>query len=172
MQTEKWVFVHNPKTAGSSIVNALGGSSDEPMHLPCRLCGSMGRPTFGFIRNPWDRLVSIHSFQVQRGKTRTSFREWLLHGEQRYEYDEEDLPRIQCREQMFWLDGCNFIGQYEDLEADLNTIMKILGHREKIVLEHLNKSEHAHYREYYDDEMREFVASWFAGDIALYNYEF
>lgn len=86
-----FIFVHVPKTGGNSVAAALGGTSpDVPMHLP-RKALPADRPAFGFLRNPWERMVSLYYFlwrspqkhlpRVEPAKIKAmGFKRWLLEG--------------------------------------------------------------------------------------------
>lgn len=65
-----------------------------------------------------------------------------------------------------------FLGHYEFLEEDFNTAMSRLGL--SIHLSQINQSDNASsdYRQAYDDEMIDIVASLFAEDIEHFGYEF
>ncbi|MDZ7820399.1 MAG: sulfotransferase family 2 domain-containing protein [Candidatus Marinimicrobia bacterium] len=65
----------------------------------------------------------------------------------------------------------DFIGKFENLEQDLNT----LSSRLSVSIENLsliNESNHDHYREYYDEETKHLVAEAYRKDIKLFNYRF
>ena len=87
------IFVHVPKNAGSSISRSLGGVDYYwPQHVPWRCLQDEGLEGFGFLRNPWHRMVSLHYFlrrspqrHLQRVDPqeirRMGFKRWLLEGE-------------------------------------------------------------------------------------------
>jgi len=64
----------------------------------------------------------------------------------------------------------DFIARLEDLDRDMETIARRLEIPAALPSE--NRSEHASYREYYDDETRAIVAGHFARDIARFGYAF
>jgi len=82
----KFIFIHVPKTGGTSIENALGLSGPRHNtaleylnHYP-EIWESYF--TFSFVRNPWDRLFSYYNFrrrirQLEAENTLT-FKEWLV----------------------------------------------------------------------------------------------
>jgi len=89
----EFVFVHVPKCGGISTANALGGTSHyTPMHVPARCLAHLNRPMIGFLRNPFERMVSLYYFLWQsppRHRQRVKpeeiramgFKRWLLEGE-------------------------------------------------------------------------------------------
>ena len=134
---------------------------------------------FAFVRNPWDLMVSSFSWWTQKPKQ--------LQTRKDYGYDikakgfkafikSNSSCLNECYHnnegQLYWLnDKIDFIGRYENLQQDFNTICdKIRIPRQ--ALPHINKSKHKHYTEYYDDETRETVAEKYAKDIEYFYYKF
>ena len=134
---------------------------------------------FAFVRNPWDLMVSSFSWWTQKPKQ--------LQTRKDYGYDikakgfkafikSNSSCLNECYHnnegQLYWLnDKIDFIGRYENLQQDFNTICdKIRIPRQ--ALPHINKSKHKHYTEYYDDETRETVAEKYAKDIEYFDYKF
>jgi hypothetical protein len=88
----RYVYVHVPKCGGNSVSQALGGvTPDVPMHLP-RKALPLDRPAFGFLRDPWHRMVSLYYFLWQSPRKHLQrvdpvavremgFKRWLLEGE-------------------------------------------------------------------------------------------
>ena len=65
----------------------------------------------------------------------------------------------------------DFIGRFENLQEDFNTVcdkIEIPQHQ----LPHCNKTNHKHYTEYYDAELREIIANRFREDIEYFGYKF
>ncbi|MCH7637561.1 MAG: hypothetical protein IIA12_07845, partial [Proteobacteria bacterium] len=76
-------------------------------------------------------------------------------------------------------DGRSYVGQFENLQEDFLAIMKQLSVNETEALktklemsERRNVSRHSHYSHYYDNELRDLVASKERGLIEKYGYEF
>jgi hypothetical protein len=64
----------------------------------------------------------------------------------------------------------DYIGYFELIEDDFKYIAKQMN--VSAVLHKQNAAKRETYQEYYDDETREIVASIYARDIALLNYDF
>ena len=193
----KLIFVHVPKTGGQSISAALGGkTSGIPTHTPLFARDNPEYFKFGFVRNPWDRLVSLYSFLCQKQFKKTDnfkqdevraagFKRWLIEHKfyMQEDYlscgecwvvggdDTKQLPPMQRRSQMFWVQGCDFIGCFENLAEDFRKACEMAGVKAKN-LPHKNTTQHKHYREYYDDTARGFVAHHFKPEIEQFGYTF
>ena len=133
---------------------------------------------FCFVRNPWDRLVSLFFY---RGfdKKYENFEHFCL------DFKDQEIEPIglfnsklnsQFNDQTTWIVGQNgrllvdFIGRYERLSDDFSKVCKILGIRKK--LPHRNKTDHAHYKKYYNPKTIEIVKRKYIRDIDLFGYEF
>lgn len=126
--------------------------------------------TFAFVRNPWDRLVSVYHQNRKRPEkfplAQESFETWIKGGGTgsarksmvRFVSDENGNIMV------------DFIGRFENLEEDFETMCNMIGI--EAVLPHLNRTKHTHYREYYTDETREIVRQRFAKDIEMFCYQF
>jgi hypothetical protein len=195
-----YIFIHVPKSAGQSVTSRLGGISRSlPGHAPLFHIEPdirAGRLAFGFVRNPWARLVSVYAFicakrvgknesvSYQRAVQEMGFDRWLtedaffMHQDRLWRTPE--LAPIQRRTQMFWLDGCDFIGRVETLEQDFREVAERIGlkpsWRERLgfgrAVPHRNRSSHGDYRTYYTDHAAAFVATHFAPEIERFGYRF
>ena len=65
----------------------------------------------------------------------------------------------------------DFIGRYEDLQASIDRIFADLA-LPAVSLIQRNASSHAHYQQYYDEELKEAVADHYREDLMQFNYEF
>ena len=195
-----FLFIHVPKAAGRSLSTRLGGVSKSlPAHAPLWWIPPetrQGRFTFGFVRNPWDRMVSLYSFQstkaIRPGETAEyqahirsiGFAKWLMEDQmlmpQDTNWQSDDLAPMQRRSQLWWVNGCDFVGRVETLDEDFASITPrltlprtwrdIIGVAPRI--KHRNRSVRADYRGYYDSATSKFVELHFAPEIERFGYRF
>lgn len=157
-----------------------------------------GLYSFGFVRNPWDWLVSWHTFVRETRVSPDTGRAWTHH--LRAELAHLDFPQFVrwverggltraggrrrssfSREpkvlQLDWFsdhDGqllVDFVGRFEALADDFATACAAIG-LEGYRLPHVNKSEHRTYQSYYTPETRDAVGAHFERDIQTFGYRF
>lgn len=127
---------------------------------------------FGFVRNPFDRFVSTCFFlnredpDFARAAT-TIMKDRLL----RPRFQQRVLVRPQHL-QLCDADGrvaLDFVGRYEDLQRSYDRICDRIGlpHTE---LSTKNASDHEDYNSYYDAELRQLVARFYADDLRIFAY--
>ena len=181
---DNYVFIHINKTGGSSIEKALWlpfehkTAVEKIDEIGCHEW--LNRISFSVVRNPWDKVVSHYHYRVLTDQTgmgdgHISFNEWI-----RKTYVLGD-PRYLDNKRMFmpqvdWLcdkDG-NLIVQhilrFENLTKEFNDLARRLGVKAK--LPHIKKSNHSGYREYYDEESVDIIATKFLKDINMFGYKF
>jgi hypothetical protein len=69
----------------------------------------------------------------------------------------------------------DFLGRYENLEADLAHVMQQIGLETGLQLGRLNSNHRdssISYRDWYDDEARELIRRTYAREIELLGYDF
>lgn len=123
---------------------------------------------FSFERNPWDRQVSWYYYKTKSKDPRPGFDVFNADKERAYveNFDLYSIDDEVC------LDS---IGTYEELADDFEKILKDIGLKGKIVLKKTNTSTGPaarSYRDYFTDESRELIRSWYAREIALFDYKF
>lgn len=65
----------------------------------------------------------------------------------------------------------NFIGRYENLQQDFNTICdRILIPKKNLNI--LNKTNHLYYKDYYTEKTKKIVESMYLKDINYFKYKF
>ena len=191
----KFIFIHIPKTAGHSIERAFGAwTGKDKINYGIGMDSIRRRPIqhynlaqlerynfisptenstyfkFCFVRNPYSRIVSAWKYlKVQKWSKvseDTSFKKFVK------KYKKNLHAKTHCH----WthtngVKNIDFIGRFENLQEDFNVICNKIGIPTK-KLPHINKTNHKHYTEYYDDETREIVAKKYAKDIEYFGYKF
>lgn len=217
---DKMIFFHNPKVVGTSIKSfieenrcwshSIVGDDTKDVHpfttdtfrhlLPAQymqMASDLDKRMFNdffkftFVRNPWDRLVSLFHWNMQSSKAlqgvlsgelnvapkQVEFLEWVgwLHT-----HFTENILDFNLRPQHLWthFEGkqvVDFVGRYENLKKDFKVVVDHMSNVEKLKIKklpHINSSKHCDYREIYNSEMREKVSIIFAQDIELFGYSF
>ena len=155
---------------------------------------------FSFVRNPWDRMVSIYKYS--RYSLVYDFKYFTKH---------IFLPKIWRDD--YWFVGpqseficdssgntmIDFVGRFESMQSDFNQVCRRLNITDT-PLPHVNKSNQSvknpgvdlkqtvkyllwqffgrrlpvykDYRDYYDDETKEIVEKLYQSDIDLFGYTF
>lgn len=183
------IFVHIPKTAGSSVATALFGAPSSHLTAQAYLDANPRKFArffkFAFVRNPWDRLVSTYAF-LRDGGMNAMDRAWASEHLAPYA-DFDDFVRrglaleavrswVHFRPQTDFIcdtDGkvlMDFIGRYEWLDADFAAVAKRLGR--DVTLPVTNVSRRAGYGDYYTPETRELVGRLYRSDVAAFDYGF
>jgi len=131
---------------------------------------------FGFVRNPWDRVVSLYErtepIQMKDKMSFDEFVEWIQFS------SATCIHSSPHRYQLDWfLDGsgnmlADFIGRFECLERDWAVVADKLGITEK-TLPHARENPRARpYTEYYTARTRDLIAQKFKIDIEHFGYDF
>lgn len=183
------LFFHVPRTGGSSIAS-LDWWDEWTGHFPraCEVGESSRWFSFAFVRNPWDRFVSLYHYFA----TMTPEHRWYGPNAQIVAYVRRCRSFADfCRRfhawplrndfhfwpQCSWIAGADgrllvdFVGRFERLQRDFARVcLRLgLGVRE---LPQLNGSRHRPYRDCYDDETRAMVAALSRRDVAAFGYTF
>jgi len=138
---------------------------------------------FATIRNPWDMMISFY-FSPHRGVQAFKRQQFLalIRGTAplRHYITEKPQPTggaptadaTKLTTDSRRLDeNIDFLIRFEHLESDFRTVCERLDIPFS-PLPQRNRSVHAHYSTYYDDELREIVGAKFHEEIALGNYTF
>lgn len=217
----QFIFVRNPKTGSTSILENWSPGYISTSKLPDNMIPP-GTDTweydtnhvflshmknnmehddytsyfkFGFVRNPYDRLVSSYRYACdwhlyfERSKPYKSFADFV---DKLFVTRSAPAETIKYGPQHAFLDGCDYVGKFETLQRDYNIAcekMNIYPRR----LSHENKAyawrylpKHGwstyheqnplprldHYRSYYNEHIKSVVDSVFAQDIEIYQYRF
>lgn len=212
--THKFVFVEMPKTGTTTIAAILEKYKSLPStedrdsiawrHRSAseikKSFDELGKDwddyfVFTFVRNPYDRIVSLYSFMHKTIK----------------DYETHAKPKNRIPPHMDWVEMCyevtgknptfkdyvkslegeppdplddifhfthegetklvDFVGRFENLQKDFNIVCDKIG-IPKHKLPHKNKSEHSHYSKYYDDNAIRIVRNRFEKSIEYFGYDF
>jgi hypothetical protein len=203
------LFVHVPKTGGSTIdaffdkeiadarrVGKLGRHS--PYHRIIREERELaGYWSFGFVRNPWARMVSwwtmiAESFAAIDAGKEHAIRKielfpnaWLPEGEFRDDFDgfvlrgTEKIAKVgrpQARTLSRRPKGrgrlVDFVGRVETFDRDAALVREKLGLPPVEEVPRRNRTTHGQYTDYYTDATRQRIAEVFAEDIEAFGYRF
>lgn len=183
------IFVHIPKTAGSSVARALFGI--ESRHVPADDYRAANPRKFeeffkfGFVRNPWDRLVSTYAFLKAGGMNALDAAWAVEHVAPFATFDDFVREKLATPEVMAWVHFrpqtafvcdeagrvlLDVVGRYERLDADFARIAARLGRPAN--LPKTNVSRRSPYPDYYTAETRDLVRQVYASDIETFGYAF
>jgi hypothetical protein len=196
----KYVFIHIPKCAGSSIHRALGalhrqrslpvGKSKYHKHAKAAKVREVLGPAwnecfkFAFIRNPWDLMVSSYHWWLTNAELFPALHEDIARVREmgtfgvfiRSEFGRLMLNEHHGGDLTEWISDCDeiivdFVGRYENLKEDWSKVCRALN-IPALALGRENQVVHQDYRVFYDDESKELVAKRFARTIELFSYRF
>ncbi|HUQ30104.1 MAG TPA: sulfotransferase family 2 domain-containing protein [Candidatus Paceibacterota bacterium] len=211
-EQKKFIFVHNQKTGGVSIANYLRDQAQDcitllPNHAyAIDGISKIGRGvwdqhySFGFVRNPWSRLVSWYQMIVNPPqKPENSKGQWTPNNGL-WKYVQEHSSTFEE-----FLDNCtdiisenrdgfiyqksftknqidyftdasgtlavNFVGRFEQLQEDFDKVTTALN-LPQTKLPILNVGPTTDYRTFYTERTKQLVAERFKKDIEIFGYSF
>lgn len=179
----KLIFVHVPKTAGTSIWTLLKnqGLIDRGVeHKKLSEYDTTDAITVGSCRNPFDRLVSVWAYMLAGGNgvddtegqeaTPEDFGDFV----RRYLRDGEPYPKREflTPQVEYLFDGDKRVDELIRFEW-LGLDWAKFSYRARLpaFLPRTRKSEHKNWRQYYDDELRGIVRGYYADDFERLGYE-
>ncbi len=185
----KCMFAHIPRTAGTAISQALFShhvghyrlSQYKDIYPPQKLQDYF---KFAFVRNPWDKVASSYYYLQQGGfghHDKLWFHQHLAAFKDFRAFVRGWLPTSAIHlghhfvpQSNYILDSqlkMDFIGYFENIAADFAYVKTQL--KADCALKHINqRTQKDDYRNHYDDECRQVVATVYADDIKLLGYDF
>lgn len=168
----KFVYIHVPRTGGTSVHKMWkkwdpGLRRHTTYQQAKRRFSGKNYFSFGFIRNPWERIYSSYWKHVKHSTVDTSkgFKFWMF-DESRTDSKRHKQPA------MYFLKGVDYIARYENFEKEWDYIFNHIG-LPRIQLPHVYKyKDNTPYQEIYDDEMKEFISRYHQEDIDYGAYTF
>lgn len=199
------IFVHIPRTGGTSIENVIWPAERseaelwmgfvQPHHNKYQTGGlqhlyarhirhEVGEQTFqdffkfAFVRNPWDKLVSLYSYLDRRPDLRqfmnvpegTPFAEFI--GLAAASGHVQAAPQVDF---IYAEDGeplVDYIGRFERLAEDAAIVFERIGLEDAALPAANASARRRDYRAYYDGAMAQRVADIYQRDIAAFRYRF
>jgi hypothetical protein len=196
------LFIHIPKVAGNSIMQALGIRWADHKDLK-RYREELGAETlesafkFAFVRNPWDRILSEYNFQKKKSQrqdtvrlylfkpdgTERSFAEWVRYAlEHPFDHPakewggktSDDIHRLSPPTDWLSLEGEIAVDFVGKLENLQEDFDTVCDRLDepRVRLKRKNRKSHWHYSRYYDAETRDLVSDYYAKDIEMFGYRF
>ena len=189
------VFVHTPRCAGSSMRKALPDALTHSHFSAGDYRLLLGRDgfercfKFGFVRNPWDRLVSSF-FHLKRGGDHANDKAWADRHMARYDHFEDfvsewltpanafsDIWHFVPMTRFVCLPGdarpaLDFLGRYETLAEDFAAVAARLGLGATLERVNATPRDRSDYRDYYTPKTRRIVERVYRSDLHAFGYEF
>jgi len=190
----KIVFVHIPKTGGTSIEESLGGgdyfnSHDYLRFYKNNIKNFESYTSFSVVRNPFDKMVSEYFFfkktheQLNPVFKNCSFEEFLdiFFSINDPKFFKNTAPhwfkmhfethRVSQLSFIRPQEDLDFVVKFENIQSGYNIVCDHVG-IESRKLPHLNSTRHKHYSEYYNDNTKQIVAEKYQEDLDYFGYKF
>ncbi|MFT4800723.1 sulfotransferase family 2 domain-containing protein [Patiriisocius sp. Uisw_047] len=185
------VFIHIPKTAGTSIRRGVFKNEVEGPYFNTVPEGWEDKFSFAFVRNPYDRMISAWKMfsggmidtkwghkdkDALNGISLMDFLkiatdESIDHHKRDTIYNVLRHHTIPQTSPYHCIQFADFIGKFENLESDFALISNKIGLKD-YSFNHLNKTARNSYKEYYNEESFEFVTKNYREEIEQFGYEF
>jgi hypothetical protein len=185
------IFLHVPKTGGTTIKRLLGitqlNNTDPSIrhslqHLTCALLREKMGPDkydqyyrFAFVRNPWARIVSDYYWRQQLPKKRPvlPFPEFvrnaqnLVHSRNYYdeEFGDHFIPQVE------YITDVDDVFRFESFASGVYAVAEKLN----VEIDPISAKEpkpYDKYWEYYDTKSRLIISEIYSEEIECFGYEF
>lgn len=205
----KFVFVHIQKTGGMTVRRILEEAVPDAQkpRQPNGRHASLRQIlrfhphlrdywTFGFVRNPWDRLLSWHSMVLRRAEVAAEGNDQVvrkMRSNELWQIVSTDYPTFESfvlrglndpripvvrKPQVTYLQtagrSADFIGRQENFAEDLQAVCRRLSVEAPAAHEvHRNRNPNpVDYRSAYGADMRDRVGELFRRDVEAFDYRF
>jgi hypothetical protein len=189
------LFVHIPKTAGTTVLETLGVPVHFDSHAPsdayrdCFPALYARAFKFAFVRNPWDRFASSFHFMKQ-GTSWNLQQDWAKTHIGDLDFAgftrrlRQPLYRAKIMsERFFWpqtvwtggvgeTNGVDAIFRFEALDEAVQTLCRRFQVDPPTQVPHRRKVERPDFRTLYDQDMVDIVGRLYRRDIAALGYSF
>lgn len=189
MHKNKLIFIHIPRTGGTSILKLMAGKEKERDHSPWfqykNSCPWAFKHYFKFaiVRNPWDRFVSVYKYLKKGGngdKYDLFIRDYLNKYEDFTDFVLNGFPDLYFRNILLFMPQTYYICDLKN-QIMVDEIIKFENLNEEIKkiqvfknrnLQKINKSDDKNYKEFYNDETIAIIRKWYSNDIKTFGYAF
>jgi hypothetical protein len=133
---------------------------------------------FGFVRNPWDRVVSCYFNKIVFPSKKRKYFEKCLGKDFEYFVDfikKSDLavanPHIRLQTKLLPYEDVDFVGHLENYDEDIRYVAEILNLKISNIPQK-NTTQHQHYSTYYTERTKQIIAEKYKEDIEAFGYQF
>jgi len=176
MFIENLIFIHPPRSSGTSIEKSFNWTNEEEKHLSASsIKKRIGEKQwnnsfkFGIVRNPFDRVVSMYHAPCYRKFNKGIEFETL----EQFLYFIPLIPTeegIQCSD--FINEDLDFIIRYESRNNDLDRLYEEFGIKIDKNINIRQTNRHYDYKIYHNQNTIELVKLKFKDDIERFEYEY
>ena len=195
----KFIFIHIPKCAGTSVYTSLCKSLE--------LVNGKGEPTcdeqdymlfknppherfgnslaldqhcdYAGVKNYFDEkgydINEYFKFTFVRNPWARTVSYWIYGKDARsfrdYCIEEKDIQFYRIKKPDYHELGVDYVGKVENMNEDLKTVCNKIGIPNPEIYHH-NESDHKHYTEYYNEKTQELIAKNYELDISNFSYKF
>lgn len=169
------IFYENPKAASSLIKFNLKKHIKDLKNLDKLKPFHKNYFKFGFVRNPWDRMLSnwimftktnMKQGQIERlmGKKNIKFDNFLelsqIHRNHHWEEQNRFIP----------INKLDYLGRIKTINDDLKKISQII--QIKISRKKMNATKHKKHKNYYNQWGKDLVGKIYKKDIDIFNFNY
>jgi len=174
-----FIYISIPRTGSTSIRSILPQIDDEN-HKSINLIFRKGF-SFGFVRNPFELLVSWHQYHKQHQKQEVynkAFLNWVFEGCPHHWTPDFLKSRgithpLNQHEYLCDSEGkiiVDFVGRFETLQKDFSFVCQKIGFNSSNV-PYKNNSQHNSWESYYTPKAIAFVQNKFKKDFQIFNFK-
>lgn len=194
IRTEKWVFIHIPKTSGRNFIINSKKSSKELVDYFSKFHNDFSHQPlwwwenlnlirnsdyiFTIVRNPYDRFVSLYN-HIKSEIPVQDFKNFVKN-DQIFKLDYELEKRVGKYKKLLkwrlWHTQSNFIQSQDNnsvniykIESDLKQLEEFVGYT--FTKTYYNQRPHAHWTQYYDKYTLDAINTIYKEDFLLFDYK-
>lgn len=188
----KVLFIHIPKTAGTSILSVLsGGKRIRRDHAPWYIYNNFNRWKFAryfkftFVRNPYDRLVSTYEYLARGGNGMDDLRFKRYFDENGIDFERFVLEYLDCDKLMqhelfmpqylyiYDFQGnvkVDFVGRFESIEQDYEVLAGKIGVAAPLPKKNMSEKRKSYVSYYTNPAVVKRVQELYGRDFDLLDY--